>query len=90
MEKALQLMEELLSDPQVNQAAFNNLISDIKKSRQDAKLNQRTIFSRLQNYSIYGKDNPSTFILSNQELEQLTPNQLITKIKDMKKYQHKI
>ena len=83
-------MEELLADPQVNQDAFTNLISDMKKNRTDAKLNQRTIFSRLQNYTMYGKDNPSTFILSNDELAKLTPNELITKIKDMKKYQHKI
>jgi protein-disulfide isomerase-like protein with CxxC motif len=90
MEKALELMEQLLADPQVNQEAFNNLISDTKKARADAKLNQNTIFSRLQSYNMYGKDNPSTFILSNNELEQLTAQTLIDKIKEMKKYQHRV
>ena len=83
-------MEELLADPQVNQDAFTNLISDMKKQRSDAKLNQRAIFSRLQSYTMYGPDNPSTFILSNDELSALTPQTLITKIKDMKKYQHRV
>jgi hypothetical protein len=48
MERALQLMEQLLSDPVVNQSAFDNLIGDVIKTRNDAKLNQRQIFSRLQ------------------------------------------
>ncbi len=90
MDRAMELMEDLLTDPQVNQEAFDNLIDDILKKRADAKLQQRVIFSRLQNYRTYGKDNPSTFILNNEELQQLTAETLIDKIKEMKKYQHRI
>ena len=90
MEKAMELMESLLTDPQINQEAFDNLVDDILKKRADAMLNQGTIFSRLQTYRTYGKDNPSTFILTNNELQKLTPEQLIDKIKEMNQYQHRI
>ena len=90
MERAMELMEDLLTDPQVNEEAFGNLVDDIMKKRADAKLNQRMIFSRLQAYNTYGKDNPSTFILNNEELQQLTAQQLVDKIKEMKQYQHRI
>ena len=90
MDRAMELMEDLLTDPQVNDEAFANLVADIMKQRADAMLNQRTIFSRLQTYRTYGKDNPSTFILTNEELQQLTAQQLVDKVKEMKKYQHRI
>ncbi len=90
IEKALELMENLLADPQANQTAFTNLIADIKKERADAQFNQNAIFTALQNYAIYGKENPYTYKLSNAELDKLTPEILINKIKEMKKYQHKV
>jgi predicted Zn-dependent peptidase len=90
MERAMELMENLLSDPKVNNDAFTNLVDDIVKKRADAKLNQNQIFHKLQNYTEYGKDNPSTFTLNNDELNKLTAQQLVDKIKEMKKYQHRI
>ena len=90
MEQAMELMEDLLTDPQVNDEAFANLVDDIIKKREDAMLNQRVIFSRLQTYRTYGKDNPSTFVLTNNELKELTAQQLVDKIKEMKQYQHRI
>ncbi|MDR1054628.1 MAG: insulinase family protein [Prevotellaceae bacterium] len=88
MEKALGLLEELLNDPQVNHDAFKNLVLDIQKERTDAKLNQRRIFSMLNNYTIWGKKSPATNILSTSELNSLKAEQLIDRIKDLHGYQH--
>ena len=41
MERAIQLLEELLSDPQVNEAAFRNMIADVERTRIDNKKEQR-------------------------------------------------
>ncbi|MDR0926626.1 MAG: insulinase family protein [Ignavibacteria bacterium] len=90
MDKAVQLMQKMLSDPVPNQDAFDNLINDVIKKRADSKLNQNSIFYSLARYAAYGKLNPRTYILNNTELKALTPDILIAKIKELSKYQHTI
>ena len=90
MERALVLLEELLNDPQVNEAAFVNLIDDIKKRRADAKLNQQTIFSYLRNYAIWGPKSSMTNVPSSNELDNLKPEDLIERIKDLSSFPHKV
>ena len=77
MEKAITLLEELLSDPKANQEALDNYINDILKTRQDAKTNQNQIFSTLVNYGTYGHNSPSLDILSEAELKAITTDELI-------------
>ena len=90
MEKALALLEELISDPQVNAPAFTNLVADVKKRRSDAKLNQQTIFSYLRNYAIWGPKSSMTNVPSSDELDRLTPEDLIARIKDLSNFPHKV
>ena len=90
MERALVLLEELLNDPQVNQAAFVNLIDDIKKRRADAKLNQQTIFSYLRNYAIWGPKSSMTNVPSSNELDNLNPADLTARIKNLSNFPHKV
>ena len=90
MEKALALLEELLSDPQVNELAFTNLVTDTKKRRADAKLNQQTIFSYLRNYATWGPQSSMTNVPSTEELNRLKPEELIARIKDLGNFAHKI
>ena len=89
-EAALTLIEELISDPQVNQAAFDNLILDINKRRADAKLNQRNIFSMLAQYAAWGPKSSATNILSAAELKALKPEALTDRIKDLLNFEHYI
>jgi predicted Zn-dependent peptidase len=89
-DRALTLLESLLADPQVNRAAFDNLIVDINKSRADAKLNQSRLFSMLVNYGVWGPKSSATNVLSAKELSELTPEQLTQRIKDLKQYEHRI
>ena len=90
MPRAMELMDELLADAVVNESAFENLILDLYKKRADAKLNQQTIFSKLQNYAHYGKFNPETYLLNNDELKALKADDLINKIKSLRQYKHRI
>jgi predicted Zn-dependent peptidase len=89
-EKALGLLEDLLSDPQVNREAFDNLRKDIAKSRANAKLNQGRIFNMLYSYAVWGPKSSATNILSKKELDALKPEDLIKRIKAINSYEHKI
>jgi predicted Zn-dependent peptidase len=89
-EAAITLIEELISDPQVNQSAFDNLILDINKQRADAKLNQRRIFGMLSNYAMWGPKSSITNILSTAELKALKPEDLTSRISDLLNFQHYI
>ena len=90
MDKSLELFESFLSDPQSNKEALDNLVNDKLKKRTDAKLNPQNIFSSIVMYGIYGEKSPNKNILSETELKALTPEQLISKIKELNSYEHKV
>ncbi len=89
-EQALQLLENLMSDAQVNQKAWDNLVKDILKTRIDAKKNQGSNFSALTSYAIYGGNSPEKNIVTEQELKALNPQILVDLIKEMSAYPHEI
>lgn len=90
MDKAIALLEELLSDPQPNQKALDNYINDVLKVRQEMKANQSAIFSALVDYGIYGTNSPTLDVLSEAELKAITPEELIRIVKDLTKSEHRI
>jgi len=91
MGKGIQLLESILADAQPNPDALNGLVSDILKRRDDDKLDKSTIlWSGLYNYGVYGKTNPYTNILSATELKNLKPEDLISLIKGLTGYEHKV
>lgn len=90
LEKAISLFEELLIDPQPDTASLHKLVANTLKSRKDAKSNQQEVFNALVSYGIYGSRSPVKNILSEKELRNLSANQLIEKIRDLKGIQHKI
>lgn len=89
-EKATKLLENLLANAQPNDEALKGLVSDIQKSRADAKLNKGEIMKALTAYGKYGKTSPFTNILSNKELENLTSAELISIINGLTSYEHRI
>ncbi|MDR0604822.1 MAG: insulinase family protein [Bacteroidales bacterium] len=87
MEEGMKLFEHLLQNAKPNQEALNNLVSDILKSRENAKNNQRAIISYLTTYGIYGPNSPAQYTqLSAKELNALTPDMLIAKLKEWMTY----
>lgn len=87
---AIALFEELMADAQVNKEAYDNLAQDILKKRRDAKLNQMQNFSRLMSYVTYGPKNPATNLLSEAELKQMNPQELVDRIHGLNGYEHRI
>jgi Predicted Zn-dependent peptidases len=90
MGQAMQLLESLIHDAQPNKEALENMKADILKRRADAKLNQSSNFSMLQNYAMYGPKSPATNILSAAQLKALTPKDLIDRIQKLAGVQHRV
>jgi predicted Zn-dependent peptidase len=91
MEPALQLFEQLLSNPTPDPQALKDMTAGVLKNRQDAKLSKGVILSQaMLNYVKYGPKNPFTNIVSAQELKTLKPQELISRIKQLTSYQHRV
>ena len=87
MEAAMNLFEHVLHNAKPNQEALDNLVQDVFKSRENAKSNQRSIMSYLVAYGVYGAKSPVLYTqLSQKELNALTPDMLINKLKEWMSY----
>ncbi len=89
-EKAMRLLENLMTDCQPNQEALNKLIDNILKGRKDAKANQNANFQALVNYATYGPLSPTTNIIDEATLKSLKPNDLIKIIRNLSNYPHEV
>ncbi len=89
-EKALSLLEEILTDPKPDTTALRKLVNNTLKARKNAKSNQNEIFNALTSYGIYGSRSPYKNILSEQELLALTANDLIQRIRDLHGCAHQV
>lgn len=91
MEAALVILEELLATPKPDQKALKDLVSRILQARENAKKNKGSILFRgLLNYARYGAESPFTNILSNGQLLQLSPEELIDKINGITTLEHRV
>ena len=91
MDASIKLFETLLNDPKATQNSLNKLVDRILKSRSDNKKNKDVILgSRLIPFGVYGKDNPANDVISSKTLKQTKVEELLTCIKKLKKYPHRI
>ncbi len=89
--RAVQLFEELLANPQPNEEALANLKSDSHKSRSDAKKNKnRILWGGLMNYARYGTESPFTNVLSNEELNAISSDELLDIIRSLTSMEHTV
>ncbi|MBK8807609.1 MAG: insulinase family protein [Bacteroidales bacterium] len=90
-DKGIELLEHIISDAQVNNDAYQNMVVDILKAREDAKLDKNSIMKGgLLNYAKYGKKSAFTSIISEDSLRNLDPKILVDKIKEIFSYNHDI
>jgi zinc protease len=90
-QEGVALFEEVLKDVQLDQNALQNLKEGIMKERADAKLNKSTIFwEKLRAYAQYGASNPENYVLSNKEVNDLTAEELVGKIKSLMNFKHRV
>lgn len=89
--KALTLFESVLTNPVIDEKVLKNLIGDVIKERNDNKLQKRLILNRgMSYYARYGPSNPFSNVLSDDELNKLTTEQIKKIISTLKSYDHKV
>lgn len=91
MEAALKLFESLLNNPQPDNDALAKFIDNQLKNREDAKKNKGLILrTGLFTYGQYGPKNAFTNVLSNEELQNLTAEELTDIIKLIPVTEHRV
>ena len=89
-EAAMNLLEDRLADAKADVETYQNLAADILKRRTDAKLDQYSNFGQLNSYATWGPKSPSTHILTETELKELDPEELVKRTKNLKNFEHQI
>jgi predicted Zn-dependent peptidase len=82
--------EDLLANCEANDEALQEMIAGMKKKRADSKRNKGAIRNALSNYARYGADNPFNYVLSDEQLDAITPKQLVDILRSLTKYNHKV
>ncbi|MCX7728319.1 MAG: insulinase family protein [Bacteroidia bacterium] len=90
IKEAIAITDAILDNPQIDEATLKEFIKDVIKEREDNKKNKNMILQRLTAYSVFGKNNTYTDVLTNEELQQLNANEIIQLIKQIKQYPHEI
>ncbi len=90
-DKAVELMEHVCNNVKADKQAYTDYVAGILKQRNDNKLNKsRIMWGGMMNYGEYGAESPFTDIIPAEELEQIDPEVLITKVKEIFTYKHKV
>ena len=90
-EDGVELLEHVLSKVKPDQEAYDNYIDGILKSREDAKLNKNSIlWGGLFNYGMYGDKSPFTNHIPEEDLLNISPEELTELIKELKEYNHRM
>ena len=86
LEKAVEILEKVISDIQPDQAVLDAYIGKLLKEREDNKKNLSAIRSALESYSLYGSDSPVLYQIPENELKELKAEDLTDIIKEMTGY----
>ena len=81
--KAMDIVEDLIFNAQPDEDILSALKSDIIKSRVDNKLSQSACFSALQRYIYYGPEYISKTTLTNEQVLNLTSEELLQTVRDL-------
>lgn len=90
MKEGVELFEEVLANAKGNEAALENLKNDQIKERKNAKLSQRPCYAALKEFITYGKEYPAKTVMNNKQIESITSEELLAKLKEIFSYKHTV
>lgn len=91
LEKGLELFEHILANVKPDKEVYGEMVMDILQKRMNAKKNKGAILQGgLLNYAKYGPVNPYNNVMSEAELQNADVNKLVSLIKSLGTYKHKI
>lgn len=88
--EAMKIVENLAYNAVPDENILANLKADLLKSRANSKLNQSSCFSALQRYVFYGPEFIDKTTLDNNELDALTSQELLDKVRNLLGCQHEV
>ncbi|MFK7003734.1 peptidase M16 [Flavobacterium covae] len=89
-EKAVKLYEDVMVGIKADDNALKALKARIAKSRKDAKANKGAILQGLTSYAMYGAKNKFNNTLSDKDLEAITAQELVDRIKNLNTYEQTV
>ena len=90
MPDALALLEDLLQNAKVDEDAYQQMVGLILKNRQDQKSEQRSCFAMLGEYALYGPHNAMRDNMTEQQLRETNPQELLDLLKNISQYEHQV
>lgn len=90
MNKALTLLESLLSEAVADPEVYQTYVETVLKGRADAKANQNRNFRALSSYVNYGPELLKETFVGEEELRTLDPKKLTASLSDLLSLKHRI
>lgn len=90
MPQAIKIVEDLVYNAVGDEKILANLKADCIQERANAKLNQGQCFNKLISYMTYGPEYVRQTTLSDDEINKLTSDELLAKVRDFFNYQHDV
>ena len=90
MPAALHLLEDLLQNAQGGQDSYNSFVEMVMKSRENRKQDQRTCFDYLYHYALYGSHNIRRDDMTEQQLRETKPQELLNLLADLRNMEHSV
>jgi predicted Zn-dependent peptidase len=91
LEEGVQLLEHVLHHAAGNAEALRNVVSDILMKRANAKKDKNFVLRQaMASYARYGSDSPFNYRLSAEELRQLQPEELVSRIHSLSDFERRI
>ncbi len=89
-ENAVKLYEEVVNNVKADEKALAALKARLNKARKDAKANKGAILQGLTSYALYGSENKFNNVLTNEELNTVTAQELVDRIKNLNNYEQTV
>ena len=89
-ENAVKLYEEVVNNVKADDKALAALKARLNKARKDAKANKGAILQGLTSYALYGSENKFNNVLTNEELNAVTSQELVDRIKNLNNYEQTV
>ncbi len=89
-EQSLELLDRFIWNVHADDKALADHLASEKRSRRNRPTSQQSILSALENYATYGPHNPTTHTMTNEELDEITAQELVDLLHGLFDYEHQV
>ena len=85
MPQALRLFEKIMHHAKADKTSWNSYCDMLEKARNDEKTDQKSNFSALWDYAVYGEYNPTRDKTPMKDLRAMDPQKLVDMLSELEK-----